>query len=82
MPNFLKFLDAKITSSMQKVSQKSNFKKRINLAEQKAQLDDRFLRRRQIAFVIYEYFRVTGAHEAVHDCLIFFRITWRRCSRI
>ena len=36
----------------------------INLAEQKAQLDDRFLRGRQMAFMICEFFRVTSAHEA------------------
>ena len=27
---------------------------------------DQFLRERQIAYMIYEYFRLTGAHEAVH----------------
>ena len=30
-------------------------------------MEDRFLRGRQIAFMIYEYFWVTGAHEAVLD---------------
>ena len=30
-------------------------------------MEDRFLRGRQIAFMIHEYFRVTGAHEAVLD---------------
>ena len=32
------------------------------LEEEKAQKEDRFLRGRQIAFMIYDYFRVTGAH--------------------
>ena len=30
-------------------------------------MEDRFLLGRQIAFMIYEYFRVTGAHEADLD---------------
>ena len=38
-------------------------------------MEDGFLRRRQIAFMIYEYFRVTGAHEAVLDYSDVFRIT-------
>ena len=46
-PNF-EMLDAKI-ASLKKIIQNSNFKKRISLAEQKAQLDDRFLRGRRIA---------------------------------
>ena len=41
--------------SIPKIIQNSNFKKRINLAEQKAQLDDRLRGGRQIAFMIYEY---------------------------
>ena len=40
----------------------------LKLEEHKAQMQDRFLRGRQIAEMIYEYFRVTGAHEAVLDC--------------
>ena len=32
------------------------------LEEQKAQKQDRFLRGRQMAYLIYEYFRVTGAN--------------------
>ena len=43
------------------------FKKRISLEEQKAQMKDRFPRGRQIAHMIYEYFQVTGAHDAVLD---------------
>ena len=38
-------------------------------------MEDRFLRGRQIAFMIYEYFRVTGAQEAVLDYSDLFRIT-------
>ena len=35
--------------------------------EQKAQKEDPFLRGRQIALMIYDYFRVTGAHDTVLD---------------
>ena len=37
-------------------------------------MEDRLLCGRQIAFMIYEYFRVTGAHEAVLDYSDLFRI--------
>ena len=42
-------------------------KRRISLEEQKAQKEDRFLRGRQIAYLIYEYFRVTGANDSVEN---------------
>ena len=52
-------LDAKIASALNKIIQNSQ--------EQKAQKEGRILRRRQIAFMIYDYFRVTGAHDTVLD---------------
>ena len=58
MPNFEE-LDAKIASVLNRIIHSSHFKRRISLEEQKAQKEDRFLRGRQIAFLIYEYFRVT-----------------------
>ena len=63
-PNF-EMLDAKIASALNKIIKKSHFKKKVSLEEQKAQKEDRFLRGRQIAFMIYDYFRVTGAHDTV-----------------
>ena len=45
--------------------QNSHFKKKVSLEEQKAQKEDRFLRGRQIAYMIYDYFRVTGAHDTI-----------------
>ena len=41
------------------------FKNEVSLEEQKAHMEDRLLRRRQIAYMICENFRVTGAHEVV-----------------
>ena len=55
-------LDAKIASALDKIIQNSHVKKKkVSLEEQKAQKEDRFLRGRQIAFMIYDNFRVTGA---------------------
>ena len=59
MPNF-EVLDARIASALNKIIHNSHFKKRISLEEHKAQKQDRFLRGRQIAYLIYDYFRVTG----------------------
>ena len=66
LPNF-EMLDAKIASALNKIIQNFQFKKKVSLEEQKAKKEDRFLRGRQIAYMIYEYFRVTGAHDAVLD---------------
>ena len=60
-----------------KIFQNSYFKKKVSLEEQKAQKEDRFLRGRQIAYIIYDYFRVAGAHDAVLDYADFFCITLR-----
>ena len=65
-PNF-EMLDAKIASAPNKIIQFPQFKKNVSLEEQKAQKLDRFLQWSQIAFMIYDYFRVTGAHDAVLD---------------
>ena len=70
-------LDAKIASALNKIIQNSHFKKMVSVEEQKAQKEDRFLRGRQIALIIYDYFRVTGAHDTVLDYADLFSITLR-----
>ena len=75
-PNF-EMLDAKVASALNKIIQNSHFKKKLSLEEQKAQEEDRFLRGRQIACMIDDYFRVTGAHDTVLDCADLFSITLR-----
>ena len=60
MPNF-EVLDARIASALNRIIHNSHFKRRISLEERKAQKQDRFLRGRQIAYLIYDYFRVTGS---------------------
>ena len=65
-PNF-EMLEAKIAFALNKIIQDSQFKKKVGLKEQKPQKENRFLRRRQIAFMIYDNFQVTGAHDTVVD---------------
>ena len=77
MPNF-EVLDARIASALNKVIHNSHFKRRISLEEQKAQKQDRFLRDRQIAYLIYEYFRVTGANDSVENYADLFTIGLRK----
>ena len=66
-PNF-ELLDARIASALNKIIPNSHFKKKVSLEEQKAQKEDRFFRGRQIACMIYDHFRVTGAHDSVFAC--------------
>ena len=75
-PSF-EMLDAKIAFALNKIIQNSHFKKKVSLEEQRARKEDRFLRGRQIAFMIYDYFRVTGAHDAVLDYADLFSVTLR-----
>ena len=58
-------------------SANSQFKRRISLEEQKAQKEDRFFRGRQIAYLIYDYFRVTGAQDSVENYADLFTISLR-----
>ena len=62
-PNF-EMLDARIASALKNVIQNSHIKEKVSLEDHK---EDQFLRGRQIAFMIYDYFRVTGAHDTVLD---------------
>ena len=73
MPNF-EVLDARIASVLNKIIQNSQVKRRISLEEQKAQKEDRFLRGRQIAYLICDYFRVTGIHDSVENYTDLFTI--------
>ena len=61
MPNS-EVLVARIASALNKIIHNTLFKRRISLEEQKAQKQDRFLRGRQIAYLIYEYF-----HDSVEN---------------
>ena len=76
MPDF-EVLDARIASALNRIIHNSHFKRRVSLEEQKAQKQDRFLRGRQIAYLICEYFRVTGANDSVENDADLFTISLR-----
>ena len=76
MPNF-EVLDVRIASALNRIIHNSHFKRRICLEEQKAQKQDRFLRGRQIANRICEYFRVTRANDSVENYADLFTIGLR-----
>ena len=60
-------LNAMIPSALTRLLDKHvHIRKRASVEEQRAQKYDRFLRGRQIAYMIYEHVRATGAYEAVH----------------
>ena len=65
-PNF-GVLDARMASALNRIIQNTRFMKKVSLEEQKAQKEDRFFRGRQIAYLIYEYFQVTGANDSVEN---------------
>ena len=73
-PNF-QMLDAKIASALNKIIQNSQFKKKVSLEEQKAKKEDPFLQGRQIAVMVNDCCRVTGAHDTVLDCAHLFSVT-------
>ena len=77
MPDF-EVLDARIASALNRIIHNSHFKRRVSLEEQRAQKEDRFLRGRQTAYLIYEYFRVTGANDSVENYADLFTISLRR----
>ena len=73
MPNF-EVLDARIASALNRIIRNTQFKRRISLEEQKAQKEDRFLRGRQIAYLIYDQFWVTGTDDSVENYTDLFAI--------
>ena len=58
-------LDAKIAFALKKLITNVHFRRRVSTEELRAQKYDRLLRGRQIAFMICEYVRSTGAYDAV-----------------
>ena len=76
-PDF-EWLDARIASALNKIIQNTHFKKKVSLEEMKAHKEDRFLRGRQIAYLIYEYFPVTGANDSVDNYADLFTVVLRK----
>ena len=76
MTNF-EVLDARIASALNKIIHNSLFKRKISLEEQKDQKENRFLRGRQIAYLIYDQFRITGTDDSVENYTDLFTIVLR-----
>ena len=68
---------AKIASALNRIIQNTRFKKKVSLEEMKVHREDFFLRGRQIASLVYEYFRVTGANDSVENYADLFTVVLR-----
>ena len=76
MPNFEVF-DAKIASALNRIIHKNPVQKKGQSGGTKSPKEDRFLRGRQIAFLIYEYLRVPGANDSVENYADLYTIALR-----
>ena len=70
-------LDAKIASALNRIIQNTRFNEKVSLEEMIAHKEDRFLRGRQIAYLFYEYFPVTGANDSVENYADLFTVVLR-----
>ena len=76
-------IDAMIASALKRLfSTQIHFRERASVEEQRAQKHDRFSRGRQIAYMIYEYFRAAGAYEAVQELSDLFAKLYRMTDQI
>ena len=76
MPDF-EVLDTRIASALKRIIHNSHFKRRVSLEEQKAPKRGLFPSRKTDRFLIYEYFRVTGANDSVEKYADLFTIVLR-----
>ena len=63
-----------VASALKQLLNTQKTQKRVSVDKQRAQKYYRFLRGRQIAYMIYEHFRATGACEAVQGLSDLFNI--------
>ena len=75
-PDF-KVFDAKIASALKRIIHNTRFQRKVSLEEMNAQKEDRFLRGRQIGYLIYQYFWVIGANDSVENYADLFTIVLR-----
>ena len=75
-PNF-EVLDTRFASALNRIIQNTRFKKKVSLEEMKDAKEYRFLRGRQIAYLIYEYFLVTGANDSAENFADLFAVVLR-----
>ena len=75
-PDF-EVLNAMIASALNRIIHNTRFKKKVILEDMKAQREDRFLQGIQIAYLIFEYFRATGANDSVENYADLFTVSLR-----
>ena len=74
-------LDAIIASALKNLLDRHvHFRRRVSIEEQDAQKYNRFLRVRQIAYMIYKNFRLTGAYEAARGLSDLLNIRLQSCD--
>ena len=76
MPKFEVF-DAKIAWAPNRTVHITKFNRKISLEEWKAQKEHRFFRGKQIAYLIYENFLVTGVNDFVENYVDLFTVVLR-----
>ena len=68
--------DAKIASALKRIISNQHFRRRVGVEEQTArEYDSFFLRGRPIAYIIYDHFGATGAHDAALDLSDLFNVS-------
>ena len=68
-------VDLMMASALERCYDKqTHFRKKISVEEQRAQKDNRLLRGRQVAYLIYEYFRPTGSYDEIQGLTGLFSI--------
>ena len=67
-------LDARIASALRKIIFNTSFRRRVSVEEQRAQNYNRFLRRRQIAYMIHDHFQSTGAFDTAQGLSDLFNV--------
>ena len=68
-------LDLMMASALKRrYDKQTHFRKKISVEEQRAQKDNRFLRGRQIACLINEYFRPTGSYDEIKKIIGVFSV--------
>ena len=73
-----KEVDLVMASTMKRCNDKqTHFRKKISVEEQRAQKDNRFLRVRQIAHLIFEYFRPAGSFDEIQGLPGCSALIWR-----
>ena len=70
----LEMLDAKIASALRKIISRTSFRRRVSVEEQQARKYNRFLRERQIAYMIFGHIQSTGAYDTAQGVSDLFSI--------